>query len=149
MLKKGDSHLFLRPIVRGSRFSRRGLLLIEAIIASIVLTVGLVGITVGLSNQLKAIRVVEDQNTLLMLARTKLNELEAGLISNQIPEDIGPEDFAEPYEDFSWQVDIGTIDAEQVFGMDVSVVHIRVQGEKSSLTVDAYWPTEFIVDWIS
>lgn len=109
---------------------------------------GLAGITVGLSNQLKAIRTVEDQNTLLMLARSKMTELEAGLLTNQIPEQIGPEDFPDPYGEFEWRVDVGTM-PDPVFGLDVSVVQLIVDGPQSSITMEALWPTAFIVDWIS
>lgn len=57
--------------------SQRGLLLVEAGLCAVVIAVGLVFISRGLTNQLKALRTVDEYETLLSLAHGKLSELEA------------------------------------------------------------------------
>ena len=61
--------------------SSRGLLLVEAVLSAVVIAVGLVFISRGLSSQLTAIRTVEEYDTLLALARRKWLELEAERLS--------------------------------------------------------------------
>ena len=54
--------------------SRRGLLLVEAVLAAVVIAVGLVFISRGLAGQLRALRTVEEYDTLLSLGHGKLLE---------------------------------------------------------------------------
>lgn len=68
--------------------SRRGLLLVEAVLSAVVIAVGLVYVTRGLGGQLKAIRTIEDQEDLLAVARGRLLELEAKrLFGRPLPPD--------------------------------------------------------------
>ncbi|MBI3083390.1 MAG: hypothetical protein HYY90_03405 [Candidatus Omnitrophica bacterium] len=62
--------------------SSRGLLLVEAVLSAVVIAVGLVFISQGLSSQLKALRTMEEYDTLLALARRKWLELEAERLSH-------------------------------------------------------------------
>ena len=67
------------------RASRRGLLLVEAVLSAVVIGVGLSFITRGLASQLRALRSVEEYDTLLSLARSTLQELEAnGLLERKV-----------------------------------------------------------------
>jgi hypothetical protein len=62
---------------RATWSSQRGLLLLEAGLSAVVIAVGLVFISRGLTNQLGALRAVGEYETLLSLAHGKLSELEA------------------------------------------------------------------------
>lgn len=59
------------------RCSQQGLLLVEAVLASIVMTVGLVLISRGLGGQLQALRRLEDQYRAVADAERQLAEWEA------------------------------------------------------------------------
>ena len=55
----------------------RGLLLIEAVLAAVVIATGLVFVSRGLGSQLAALRRIEEYDHLIALAGRKLAELEA------------------------------------------------------------------------
>lgn len=71
-----------RPVTFGSR---RGLLLVEAVLSAVVIATGLALISRGLGNQLKAIRTVQEYEGLLHVARGKLLTLEAERLSSMAP----------------------------------------------------------------
>lgn len=62
---------------QAERCSQQGLLLVEAVLASIVMTVGLVLISRGLGGQLQALRRLETQQATLADAQRQLAEWEA------------------------------------------------------------------------
>jgi len=68
-------------VPRARRSSPRGLLLVEAVLSAVVIAVGLVFVSRGLANQLKAMETVAAYDRLLTLARRKWLELEAGQLS--------------------------------------------------------------------
>ena len=90
------------PPVR--RFSRQGLLLVEAVLAAVVIAVGLVFISRSLSSQLKALRSVEEYDTLASLAQGKLRELEAKLLARSLGEQDRQGVFEAPYAGYRWAV---------------------------------------------
>ena len=121
-----------------------GLLLVEAVLSAVVITVGLVCITQGLTSQLKALRMLEARETLLALARWKLTELETSLLSGRpLPPDL-QDDFAEPYQSYQWSLIFNAradlIDKDgSSLASDVSLTVTHAQPPIGSVTLGAVW----------
>lgn len=80
----------------------RGVLLVEAALSAVVIGVGLVFISQGLSNQLKALSSVESSAVLSSLAERCLLELDAERASG-VPLSPSPMGrFASPDESYEW-----------------------------------------------
>ncbi len=87
----------------GRRASQQGLLLVEAVLSAVVIAVGLVFISRSLGGQLRALSTVEAYDTLLLLAQSKLAELEGwGLKQQPIPSQQLRGSFGEPYGGYRW-----------------------------------------------
>ena len=129
--------------------SRAGLLLVEAVLSAAVIAVGLVFITRGLANQLKAVRALEERETLLALARWKLTELESGLLFGR---PLAPDlqgDFAEPYQAYQWSLafrsrkDLTDQDGTSL-ASDVTLTVTHAQPPSASVTLGAIWLRSWI-----
>lgn len=131
--------------------SQRGLLLVEAILSAVVIGVGLVFVTRGLASHLKALRAVEEYDTLLSLAQTKLLELEAErqFRATSTPQSEGEFDTSQqtrPCPAPRWKVAAKQQEAEETKTAP-SEITLRVWcGERpsTSITVSAVWPTELV-----
>lgn len=131
---------------RPARFSSRsGLLLVEAVLSAVVIAVGLVFITRGLASQLKAVRTLEERETLLALARWKLTELESGfLFGRPLPPDLQGE-FAEPFQAYQWSLafdprkDLTDTQDGTSLASDVTLTVTREEPPSSSVTLGAVW----------
>jgi len=138
--------------------SQRGLLLVEAGLCAVVIAVGLVFISRGLANQLKALRTVDEYETLLSLAHGKLSELEAQRLAG-IPQPPGrPEgsfemaDETSSTSEYQWSVaavrredlDVDT-DGRPLFS-NVTLTVRRQDDERRSSAVSlfAIWPTAWV-----
>src|SRR3989338_2050315 len=98
-----------RPAMRSSQ---RGLLLVEAVLSAVIIATGLVLITRGLAGQLKALRSIEEYDTLISLAQGKLLELEGKRLfaySLLAVDRMGT--FEDPYEAYRWTIE-ATVRAE-------------------------------------
>ena len=130
----------MRPAKSGSR---QGLLLVEAVLSAVIIAVGLVFISRGLSGQLRAIRTVEDHQTLMLLARGKLAELESEHLAGRTSTAGWSGTFEAPYEGYRWT--LGALAREDLLRQDVpwaSEVKLtveRVQGPPASLSLGAIW----------
>lgn len=97
-------------VPRARRSSPRGLLLVEAVLSAVVIAVGLVFISRGLANQLKAMETVAAYDRLLTLARRKWLELEAERLSGlQVNEErprgsFGSVEEQDPDSAFQWEI---------------------------------------------
>ena len=83
-------------------FSARGVLLVEAALSAVVIGVGLVFISQGLSNQLKALTSIEEASVRSALAERRLVELDAERLAGSPlpPESSGR--FDEPDHHYEW-----------------------------------------------
>ena len=128
--------------------SRRGLLLVEAVLSAVVIAVGLVFISRALASPLKALRTVEEYDTLLMLAPTQLLEWEAKRSTPAVLQGA----FQKPYEDYRWTLKAtprdGPNDLKAQNGTPLtSTVTFTVQrGDRpgSAVRLQAVWPSEWI-----
>ncbi len=153
--------------------SQRGLLLVEAGLCAVVIAVGLVFISRGLANQLKALRTVNEYETLLSLAHGKLSELEAQRLAGIPPPPGRPEgsfemaDEASSTSEYQWSVaavrreDLD-VDKEGPIFSEITLT-VRRQGDlpaprrqagqagerrSSAVSLFAIWPTAWVpVEW--
>lgn len=156
--------------------SQRGLLLVEAGLSAVVIAVGLVFISRGLTNQLKALRTVDEYETLLSLAHGKLSELEAQRLrpGGIPPPPERPEGLFEVSDEaasestYQWRVTVvrrEDLDVDQdgrpLFS-DITLA-VRRQGDlpalpagggqaserrSSAVTLSAIWPTDWVpAEW--
>ena len=135
---------------RDRRGSRRGLLLVEAVLSAVVIAVGLVFISRTLGEQLGAIHRLEVSDVRLALVRSKLLEWEslrlAGLL---LPERRGA--FPGPFADYQWvggttpRADVTKEDGT-VAAVDVSVTIERAEQPGSSLTLTTIWPSAWALE---
>lgn len=132
------------------RFSRQGLLLVEAILAAVVIATALVFVSRSLGGQLNTVRSLEQYQVLSLLAQSKLDELQ-GMAAAQIP--LGAADldgtFDAPYDNYRWEVetrprqDVTTPEGASA-ASDVSVTVSRIEGRPGSFTLHAVWLAEWL-----
>ena len=130
--------------------SRRGLLLVEAILASIVIAVGLVFISRGLSNQLKVLQSIEDYDVLTSLAQNKLLELEGKRFAGRpLTEQDREGAFEPPYDRYRWMM--AAVARETPAGMDgkptaknIAITVQRSDRPSSTATLSAIWPSAWV-----
>ena len=128
--------------------SRQGLLLVEAVLAAVVIAVGLVFISRGLSSQLKAVQAIDEQQTLLALAHETLLGLESRLAAGQTLAPRLEGGFEAPDESYRWSVTVEPrSDQTDALGTPLAGdVFVTVQGERSpaAVTLGAVWPKEWL-----
>ena len=134
-----------RPVTCGSR---QGLLLVEAVLAAVVIAVGLVFISRGLSSQLRAVRTIDEQQTLLALAQDTLVGLESRLAAGQTLASSLEGGFEAPYESYRWSVMVEPrSDQTDALGSPLAGdVFVTVQRERppAAVTLGAVWPKEWL-----
>ena len=135
---------------RAKHSSQQGFLLVEAVLSAIVITVGLVVISRGLSNQLKALRTMDEYDTLLSLAHERLLELEAERLWGPPPTHERADGlFKAPYESYHWMVkatvreDLKDTEGNPI-ASDVLLTIQREDHASSSLRLRAVWPSTWI-----
>ncbi|MBI3321154.1 MAG: hypothetical protein HYZ91_02675 [Candidatus Omnitrophica bacterium] len=129
--------------------SQQGLLLVEAVLAAVVIAVGIVFISRGLGSQVGALRTLEEYDTLLSLARTQLVALEGELRFGRLPSDVQQRSFEPPYEGYQWTVRATPLPEEPSNPTAVSMSRVRLTvtratGSSRVLSLSAVWPTAAI-----
>lgn len=149
-----------RPATFGSR---RGLLLIEAVLSAVVIAVGLAFISRALSSQLGAVRAVRDSEELLQLARGKLEDLEAERVSSASPSrspssgTFTPEAGSASGRTCRWAIgvtplpELGTDEAEHAL-FDAVTLTVQAQGGRraSVITLTTIWTAAWVPqEWLN
>lgn len=126
--------------------SRRGLLLVEAVLSAVVIATGLVFVSRALGGQLAALRRIEETDAMLTLARGKLLELESLHLAGSPPAAReGP--FDEPSADYRWALDTELrADAAQKDGSPAAAEAALTVGRgdppaAAAVTLTAVWPS--------
>jgi hypothetical protein len=125
-------------------------LLVEAILSAVVIAVGLVFVSRGLSSQLKALRTVEEYEVLRSLAHGKLLELEGQRLSGSPPPLDPTGTFEEPYQAYRWTITARPRDdvTDQDGNPLASAVTVTVQQDNrpsSVVRLSAIWPMDWVV----
>ena len=134
--------------------SQRGLLLLEAVLSALVIAVGLVVITRGLSGQLRALRTLEESDVICALAQSKLIELEAEVRNKRPPRQVRDASFDPPYGEqaagYRWSAratPLETLESPSPETVQLSQVTVTIQrrdGSPALFTLHAVWPKEWI-----
>ena len=129
--------------------SRQGLLLVEAALSAVVIAIGLVFISRGLSSQLRALRTLEEQDTLLALATGKLTELESLHLFGHAGSLPFVGTFDPPYQQYRWTLAVQpnptvTDAQDQPLADDVALTVERTTPPASALRLRAIWPREWM-----
>ena len=132
---------------RGHSPSRadRGLLLVEAVICAVVIAVGLSFITRAFSNQLKALRSVQEQARLSDLAQRAWLDAEREVQAGRAPAREPEGAFEAPYEAYAWSFTAAPIegdDADRVSAVSLTVRRVGEGG--SAVTLHALWPSPLV-----
>lgn len=130
--------------------SRRGLLLVEAILSAVVISIGLVFITRGLGSQLNALRTIEEYDALAALAQSKFVELEGLRLAGRpltLQDQAGT--FKEPYEHYRWTISVAPraepTDAQGApLTKELTLVVQQANRHTASLKLTAVWPTDWV-----
>lgn len=135
--------------VNANVLTRRGVLLVEAMLSAVVIAVGLTFITRALGSQLKALQRVEEYAILRNLAQQALRTMEVDLQAGNPPRD--PHDdgfFGEPYEDYQWKLSTTELkDQDPVPPLAVSRVTLSVQRTEppaATYSVQTVWPESLV-----
>ena len=124
--------------------SQRGVLLVEAILSTVVMAVGLVMISRGLSTHLKALQTLEQYDTMMTLARERLIDLEAEQRAHRI-DPLREGVFADPYANYRWTLTNVRIDQREEPQYEEVILTVRRTDKPSSLVqVPAVWPVKWI-----
>ena len=128
---------------------REGLLLVEAALSAVVIALGLIFISRGLSSQLKALRTLEEQDTLLALATGKLTELETLHLFGRSSSGQFTGTFDPPYQQYRWTLAMHpnetlTDPQHQPLADDVALTVERTNPPASAVRLRAVWPREWM-----
>lgn len=132
--------------------SRRGLLLVEAVLSAVIIAAGLAFISRGLGSQLQALHRVEDYDTLLTLAHNKLLELEGEQLGGPRRPSSLSGTFSAPYQEYRWAVTAETRQGpddlmdheERPLTSDVTLLVSRSGTTSAALQLHAVWPSEWL-----
>ncbi|GEM_PF-2152973 len=138
----------MKRLVRLS--SQRGLLLVEAVLSAVVIATGLVFITRGLASQLRALRTLEEYETLMSLGQNKLLELEGRkLFAHPLTSADQRGTFGDPYRTYQWMLSLGTILTDANGQAFARAIELRVErNDRSSASVffAIPWPMQWVPD---
>ena len=128
----------------GKLGSRRGLLLLEAVLSAVVIAVGLSLVTRALGGQLGAVRRVEEVETTLGLARSTLLECEA-LASAGLPLKGERGVFDAPWTGYRWRMRVASRrDGERASLAEATVTAERDGPPAFATSLDAVWPSTWV-----
>ncbi len=138
--------------------SRKGILLVEAVLCAVVIATGLVFISRALGSQVKALRSIEAYETLSWLGRSKLLELEterlAAVASSELMSPPLPGErsgtFEPPYNTFTWEVTAKDDAGKNEHDLVMREVIVTVQAPNTTrLQLVAVWPADMVPDeWL-
>jgi Tfp pilus assembly protein PilV len=133
-------------------FTRRGLLLVEAILCAVVIAVGLAAVTRGLSSQLSTARAIEDRDRMMALARNALAEQQRLLWSGASALADSGEAFDEPNDDYEWEVKASPLETAGEGMVGVSRVEVSVKRKQDggpTVRLWTVWPANKVPpEWL-
>lgn len=123
--------------------SKRGALIVEAALAAVIIGVALTYITRGLGGQLRALTVTGEQETLLMLARNVLVELEAQRMAGGRPSRLRQGTFEPPHETYEWS--LTAVPQKAFLDFEASRILVVARQESGpSVELSSVWPTAWV-----
>ncbi len=108
---------------------RRGYVLLETVIATGLLIVGLAVIGAQIQDSDAALKKMERKVRAVMLAELKLAELDMGVIKLTSVDDVVEGDFGPRYPDYGWQLISKASGIEGVYALTLDIMHIYHVGD--------------------
>ncbi len=102
-----------------SKRSRRGFTLVEMIVATLLLAIGVAGSLAAFSAATRATTAADRNQTAMLLARQKLTEIE--LRPDTLTGGDQDGDFGSDYPDYHWQQSVETTDFQNLFQVTVTI----------------------------
>lgn len=140
-----------RPDLLPRFSSARGVLLVEAVLASVVVAVGLSFITRGLGSQVQAFGAMEEYDTLARLADDVLGDIQRDAQAGHPPRRAPAGTFEAPDAAYRWTISAAPLPSTDP---DLSVARVtvriaRADGTGRAQAVEAVWPTELVPqEWL-
>ncbi|MCO6437257.1 MAG: hypothetical protein J5J06_09245 [Phycisphaerae bacterium] len=125
----------VRFLGSGSR-RRGGYVLLETVIATGMLILGLAVIGSQLQSAQKSVRMMERKMRAMALADLQLGQLDLGLVELQALNKIEENDFGPRYPDWGWRLLIEETSIPTLYSMQLEVQYLRREGEYSPETFD-------------
>lgn len=129
--------------------SRRGLLLVEAVLSAVIIGTVLVVISRGLAGQLRAVTTVEQYETLRLLAASQLAQLEADLTAKRLS-GAHAGAFEPPHDQYRWE--LATSPRQDEAGsspITELTLTVRRQDHPQTFTATILWPTAWLPrEWL-
>ena len=111
--------------------ARPGYVLLETVIATGILILGLAVIGAQVQDSYTSIRTMERRARALMLAETQLAEMALGLIELDSVDEEQEEEFGERYPDWGWRLIIDETEVDTLYQLTLEIL---------------YWPRESVDD---
>lgn len=109
----------------------RGYVLLETVVASGLLIVGLAVLGTQVQNAQTTINAMERQITAMMLAEQQLAELEMGLIELESVDEIEEGDFGPRYPNHGWRLITEATAIDEMFLLQLEILYLRRDGDYS------------------
>ncbi|MGB2988224.1 MAG: hypothetical protein WBE26_20335 [Phycisphaerae bacterium] len=116
------------PHVPGRR-RQRSYVLLETVVATGLLVVGLSVVGAQLQDADTSIRKMERQIRAMSLAEQQFAELDLGLIELDSVDEVQEEDFGERYPDWAWRLTIEDTALEEMFLLKTEILYLPREGE--------------------
>lgn len=107
----------------GGRRGRAGYVLLETVVATGLLLVGLAVIGAQVQSADTAVRKVDREMRAMMLAEQHFAELDLGLIELDTVDEIQEEDFGPRYPDYGWRLTIEETVIDRMFLLKLEILH--------------------------
>jgi len=128
----------LRAAIMKSRLRHRGYVLLETVIATGLLVVGLAVLGAQVQDAHTAVRKMERRTRALMLAEQHLAELEMGVIQLESVDEIEEHDFGPRFPDWGWRLITDPTSIEGMFLQRLEILYLPRE--------DAYREDDFDYD---
>lgn len=125
LLRRGTAHGLEGPVAR----TRRGYVLLETVVATGLLVVGLAVIGAQIQDADLSVRKMDRRIRAIMLAEQHLAQLDLGLIELDSVDEIEEGDFGPRYPDFGWVLTTEDTAVENMYLLRLDVLHFLRDGE--------------------
>lgn len=108
---------------RRGPLARRGYLLLETVIATGVLIVGLAVIGAQVQDAVTTVRTMDERSRAMLLAEQHMAEIGLGLIKLDSADDEQEEEFGPRYPEFGWRLTIDDTAVDELFLLKLEILH--------------------------
>lgn len=111
------------PLAPRGPLARRAYLLLETVIATGVLIVGLAVIGAQVQDAVTTVRTMDERSRAMLLAEQHMAEIGLGLIKLDSADDEQEEEFGPRYPEFGWRLTIDDTAVDELFLLKLEILH--------------------------